>query len=213
MDLIIDGVKLLGTSGEPEESIIVPDSVRIIGNYAFRECTSLRHIILPGKVERMGAGVFLQCWSLESVTLPVGTTEIGRDMFTGCNSLSGIGIPATVVDIDNLAFSSCRRLGEIIINPERIGVLPPALQPIAAFTYIAEERSSVEPPDTISKIIDEKMGTLLRMAINRDKPATVRYLINAKKFSRVQLADYLALANQLGRTEITAIILKESFNG
>ena len=48
-------------------SIIIPDSVTIIGRYAFCNCTSLTDIVIPDSVTSIGQYAFLDCASLTEI--------------------------------------------------------------------------------------------------------------------------------------------------
>ena len=65
----------------------IPDSVTIIGNYAFYSCSSLTSVTIPDSVTTIGAWAFRGCSSLTSVTIPDSVTTIGGSAFSGCSSL------------------------------------------------------------------------------------------------------------------------------
>jgi len=51
-------------------SITIPNSVKSIGNEAFKSCTSLASVIIPNGVTSIGRGAFEDCTGLTSVTIP-----------------------------------------------------------------------------------------------------------------------------------------------
>ncbi|MBE6292136.1 MAG: leucine-rich repeat domain-containing protein [Bacteroidales bacterium] len=79
-------------------------SVTSIGEYAFRECTSLTAITLPESLTSIGDYAFRSCSSLTSITIPESVTRIGYASFYGCSSLTSITIPESVTSIENDAF-------------------------------------------------------------------------------------------------------------
>ncbi len=91
-------------------SISIPDRVTSIGEYAFRNCSSLTEIIISGDISVIGDGTFTGCTSLSSVSLPDNITSIGVSAFQNCASLTSIVIPAQVESIDDYAFSGCSNL-------------------------------------------------------------------------------------------------------
>ena len=52
-------------------SVVIPDSVLIIDDSAFQNCSQLTSVIIPGSVTRINDFVFSGCTSLSSITLQV----------------------------------------------------------------------------------------------------------------------------------------------
>jgi len=99
----VDGQGIMTFDGE----------VTYIGNYAFRNCTSLTSIILPEGVTSIETHAFSLCTSLTSITLPEGVTSIGAGAFISCKGLTDIIIPASVSSIDTGAFRYCTSLSSL----------------------------------------------------------------------------------------------------
>ena len=95
--------------------IIIPDTVKSIGNQAFYYCTNLTTAVLPGSVTAIPEGMFQSCVSLTSVTIPEGVTRIEKSAFEACSSLTRIELPDGVTTIGNDAFSWCESLTQITI--------------------------------------------------------------------------------------------------
>lgn len=79
----------------------------IIGQYAFRDCSSLTSVIIPSSVTTIGGAAFYYCSSLTSVKIPSSVTEIGYSAFLGCRSLTSVKIPSSVTSIGERVFKSC----------------------------------------------------------------------------------------------------------
>lgn len=94
-------------------SITIPDSVAIIGDSAFYNCSSLRSITIPDSVTNIERYAFYNCICLTSVTIPDSVTNIGDYAFYGCRSLTSITIPDGVTSIGDAAFYGCRSLTEV----------------------------------------------------------------------------------------------------
>ena len=87
--LIVDGVlNSFAPAGLTEYTI--PDSVTMIGHYAFYYCSSLTSITIPESVTEIWDRAFDSCSSLTSVTIPDSVTSIGEAAFRGCTSLKSI---------------------------------------------------------------------------------------------------------------------------
>ncbi len=105
-------------NGRTNDSYIIPDSVKSIGDYAFYYCSSLTSIIIPDSVTRIGYGAFSDCSSLTSVTIPDSINIIGAWAFSECSSLTSVTIPKSVTSIGVYAFKNCKSLDTIsILNP------------------------------------------------------------------------------------------------
>ena len=96
-------------------SITIPDSVTSIGEYAFCGCSSLESINIPDGVTSIGVVAFGSCSSLESITIPDSVTSIGESAFSGCSSLESNTIPDSVTSIGSWAFYECSSLSSITI--------------------------------------------------------------------------------------------------
>lgn len=62
-------------------------NLRIIGQCAFQNCTSLVNITLPSKLEIIAEDAFTNCTSLISITIPQSVNHVENNVFIGCSSL------------------------------------------------------------------------------------------------------------------------------
>ncbi|MBR7088168.1 MAG: leucine-rich repeat domain-containing protein [Mogibacterium sp.] len=198
-------------------SLEIPDSVEHIGSYVFRMCYALEEISMPERIDSIGAGLFQHCWKLKSAKLPEGTLMIGGEMFESCHALTTLELPDSLRKIDRSAFSGCRNLREIIINPEKLKMLPPAARYAAVLTYMERHSgTSSDCTDKGSVIIDEfasdRQGNLLDLAINRRSAEAVRYMLNHDLIAPDALAGYLEKSAERNRVEITALMLEYGQN-
>jgi len=69
------------------DAIIIPDSVRVIGDFAFSGCTRLKVVTLP-RVERVGEEAFALCIELEEVYLPDTLTFVDKCAFRGSDNVT-----------------------------------------------------------------------------------------------------------------------------
>ena len=79
---ILDSGEMPGeaAAGERLEEVILPDTVSVIGDYAFYGCRRLKRIGFSDTLSRIGSGAFIGCGSLD--------TFLFRERKTGKNSLS-----------------------------------------------------------------------------------------------------------------------------
>ncbi len=126
-------------------SITIPDSVTSIGNSAFSFCYSLTSITIPDSVTSVGGGAFSFCYSLTSITIGDGVTSIGGRAFWGCSSLTSITIPDSVTSIGNSAFSGCSSLTSITIPDSVTSIGYSAFEGCDSLT-------SITIPDSVTSI-------------------------------------------------------------
>ncbi len=114
-----DTVKIIGedvfSSCEALKEVNIPNGVVEIGKNAFCSCRKVTEFIVPETVKKMGSMAFTGCTALRSVKLPESTTEISDYMFTNCQDLQEIKLPAAIQGIGIRAFAFCTSLEEIVI--------------------------------------------------------------------------------------------------
>ena len=84
-DFVIRGGVLEKYNGAATE-VVVPNSVKTIGAYAFRNCIGITSVVLPDSVQEIPERAFCGCSSLTSVTIPTSAQKIGSCAFNGCSS-------------------------------------------------------------------------------------------------------------------------------
>ena len=94
--------------------LVIPDSVRNIGNNAFFGCTSLTSVSIGNNVKTIGEHAFADCSSLTSVTIGNNVETIGDAAFIHCNNLMSVTMGNSVETIGNYAFNYCYKLVEVI---------------------------------------------------------------------------------------------------
>lgn len=100
--------------GKKETAYNIPDSVNIIGDWAFYECSSLISVTIPSSVTTIGDWAFDFCYSLTSITIPDSVTTIGEMAFANCQGLISVTMPNSVVTIGYGAFFQCSITSVII---------------------------------------------------------------------------------------------------
>ena len=89
------------------DTIVLPPSVKSLGQYAFAFCTSLKSINLPVTQKTLPISFLEGCTALESIELPATLTTINTDAFYGCSKLSNVNLHEGITTINQRAFWGC----------------------------------------------------------------------------------------------------------
>ena len=99
------------------EQITIPAGVTRIGESAFEECRSLESVTFAGKALReIDDWAFYNCHTLKNITIPEGVTSIGKAAFFDCSYLKEITLPSTVQTIADNAFGQCQKVAKMTVN-------------------------------------------------------------------------------------------------
>lgn len=70
-------------------SVTLPETLKVIGDLAFKNCKNLNTVTLPTFLERLGSECFQES-GLVSVTIPENVKAIGSSAFFRCNGLKTV---------------------------------------------------------------------------------------------------------------------------
>ena len=87
------------------QSVILPETVHIIGEESFASCLELTQIVMPG-VKTIANDAFRKCGKLKKMFLPDGLEFIGEKAFAECG-FSAVEIPKSVKTVKPCAFAHC----------------------------------------------------------------------------------------------------------
>lgn len=144
---IPDGVNhiLESTGIEKNEvnKVIIPSSVKIIGESAFCNFEKLATIEGAENVEEICDAAFCNCSELSQIKLSSSLVKIGEEAFS-YTGLTEIEVPDSVISIGESAFSCCDNL--------KIVKLSKSLTEIKDRTFFKSGLTEIEVPDSVTSI-------------------------------------------------------------
>lgn len=115
-------------AGRDTKTLVIPNTVRNIGEAAFYRCRNVESVIIPSSVETIGAGAFAACESLLKIIVDENNANYSSDsdgvlfnknkteliQFPGKSEKTVYTIPETVTKIGITAFAGCNIVNVII---------------------------------------------------------------------------------------------------
>lgn len=118
--------------------IVLPASVKTIGEHAFYSCSGISNIEFPQGLELINECAFSYCTSLLSITIPDEVQIIGSDAFVGCNKVTSITIGKSVEIINDRAFQSTNPT-KIYCKAQHAPYIGTSALPTTAIIYVPRE--------------------------------------------------------------------------
>lgn len=147
-----NGVLYIGNvlyKADPEklpESYEIKEGTVCIADMAFYDCRSFKSVVIPDTVKYIGNGAFYNCGNLANANIPTSVVSIGASAFDNCN-LKSVTIPASVTAIGEGAFHSCDNLIEVIFEEGN------QLEKVEAGTFSwCSSLTSIKLPSTVTEI-------------------------------------------------------------
>ena len=94
---------------------MIPDTVKIIAESAFENCSEITEIVIPDSVAEVGRYAFRFCDGVEKMTLGKHIKYLGHECFEYMKSLTELDIPGSVTRVEPIC-SGCTDLENIKIN-------------------------------------------------------------------------------------------------
>ena len=107
---------LNNTALKSTTTLVISDTVKTLGNYAFYYCSNLTRVIIPNSVTKIGSNSFVDCIKLTTIDIPEGVTSIGSFAFQWCSSLTSVHLPSSVTSLGSMVFKECTNLSVITVD-------------------------------------------------------------------------------------------------
>ncbi|MBE6635846.1 MAG: hypothetical protein E7617_06600 [Ruminococcaceae bacterium] len=101
-----------------DEELVLSESITDISASAFYDSDLLKRIVIPFSVKSIGDSAFKGCGNLEEIVFSDGLEVLGGWLIDGCHSLKEICIPSTVKSIGDDAFDYAELLSAINVSEE-----------------------------------------------------------------------------------------------
>lgn len=124
------------------KSVVLPNGVSTLGNYAFNKCASLATVSLGNSLTAIGDYAFSDCKKLESVTFGSALETIGERAFASAK-ISSLVLSATVRTIGDWAFYN---------NPLTAITFNDGLQSIGSRAFYGVSVQTLNIPNSVTSI-------------------------------------------------------------
>ena len=142
------------------EKVVLPSSLKTIGNYAFYYDQWLRECDLPSGVESIGEFAFRNCQKLETIDLGTSLTSIGNGAFY-TSGITTITFPSSLKTISEYCFYYCKSLKSVTFNE--------GLETIEEQAFISTPLVSVTLPNSLRYLkghVFETCSSLTQVKMN-----------------------------------------------
>ena len=134
----------------PFKSVIIGEGITSIGNYAFRNYSTLYTISLPSSLIRVGNYTFRECEGLTNITIPNAVTSIGNNAFYNCTNLTSVTLNSP--SIVSKTYTATENIGDIFGAQVEEYIIGEGVIGIGAHAFHDCTMSSVSIPSSVSTI-------------------------------------------------------------
>ena len=131
------------TSAGKIKSIVIPGTVKTIGEEAFYCCTTLKSVVLGNVIEKIERDAF-NSTGLIALEIPGSVKSIGYYAFSNNTGLKTVNIPGSVKKIGDFAFYSCTSLTNVTLNE--------GVELIGTWAFFYSAITSVSIPRSVKEI-------------------------------------------------------------
>ena len=93
-----------------DEDVVIPESVKVIGEDVFAYHSEILSVTVPANVNEICGGAFYKCSGLSKIELPDSVAAVDTGAFTGCTALKTVTAGTGMKYISDFAFRDCSEL-------------------------------------------------------------------------------------------------------
>jgi hypothetical protein len=114
------GLVFTGVGSCTDKDIVIPDEIDgkkviAVADKAFKR-SGVESVVIPATVKVIGDEAFFSCSSLKTVVIGEGIEAIGEYAFFGCSRLTTVTIGGDVKSVGAYAFDLCTKLTTVYYN-------------------------------------------------------------------------------------------------
>lgn len=146
--------------------LILPESIRHIGEYAFAFCTALERVQFAASgFCTVEYAAFFECTKLREVTLPFSAI-LPSSLFAGCRSLERVVLPNELRFVKPSAFKDCISLKELVCSSPFIHIDEACIlnkEQSKLYTMWNQQVTEYRVPNTVKEIAKEAFAYHLKL--------------------------------------------------
>ncbi len=189
-------------------TVIIPEGVESIGEYAFANLTSLTTVVLPSTLERIDQGAFYGCTSLTTVTGLENVKFINQSAFENCDLKGSISLDNCVA-VANRAFAGNEHLESVTLSDKTQSVGAYAFYGCSALENITINAASVK----LGEYVFAQCTSLKEISLNT-AVVTEGAFYGSSKLETVKLGSAVSVISQyaFGDTAVSSIVFENNSN-
>jgi len=124
-------------------SVVIPEGVTSIGEYAFANLTRLTKVVLPSTIERIDQGAFYGCTNLTTVEGLENVKFLNRSAFEGCKLSGALSLDSCVAIADRV-FAGNKKLESVTLSPATRSIGAYAFQGCSSLKSVEIQAANVK---------------------------------------------------------------------
>ncbi|MGM9936809.1 MAG: leucine-rich repeat protein, partial [Candidatus Ornithomonoglobus sp.] len=103
--LVDEDGTLIAYAGD-DSNVVIPDTVKIIGESAFAYNDNIKQVTIPDSVTKISSKAFAYCQGITEITIPASVTKLEEYAFSNCTQLKDVTLEAsdTALEASSLSF-------------------------------------------------------------------------------------------------------------